>query len=109
MSALTNTLLVFVPAIGAVVMSYKAVKNMGDLMPKEKRFTAHVIFAVSAGTTIFFFVFYFAQTVGASVDLDFIYPGAKSYPWWLTPASIAWTAFFYNVLSQNTTQLSEVE
>lgn len=109
MSAFTNTLLIFIPAIGAAIKSYILVKENGDLLTEEKRFSMRLIFAASAGTTIFFFVFYLCLTIGIPVDLDFVQPGIVSYPWWLTPASLLWTVIFYKILVQNTMTFGERE
>ena len=80
---------------------------MGDLLPDNQRRLLHHIFATSAGMTIFFFAFYFALTVGIPVDLDFIYPGAQSYPWWLTPVTLAWSVFCYQTINRNTLTFGE--
>lgn len=107
MSATINSLLIFIPAIGAATKSFLLVKGSGDLLPEEQRFPMRLVFSASAGTTIFFFLFYLCLTIGIPVDLDFVHPGIESYPWWLTPASLLWTVIFYKILLQHTMTFGE--
>jgi hypothetical protein len=107
MSAFTNSLLIFVPTIGAGIASFVGTKGMGDMLPDDLRTHHRLFFAAMAGTTIFFFVFYFLLVIGVPVDLRFMYPFTKSYPWWITPLSLAAAAYVYMDLAYATTTLND--
>ena len=104
MAALTNTLLIFIPTILAAGKSFQIAGEMGDHFPDGTRQTARISFAASAGCTVFFFGFYFCLTIGVPVDLDFIFPGIKAFPWWITPAALATSVYLYDLLHQNTSR-----
>lgn len=104
MTALTNTMLIFIPTILAAVKSFQITGETGDHLPDGARLTARISFASSAGCTVFFFGFYFLLTIGVPADLDFIFPGIKKFPWWITPAALATSIYFYSLLQQNTSR-----
>lgn len=109
MAALTNTLLIIIPSFLASFKAFRATKEMGGHLQEGARFAARFSFAGSAGCTIFFFGFYFCLTVGIPVDLDFIFPGIKGFPWLLTPAALLTSAWWYNKLKKNTLTFGERE
>jgi hypothetical protein len=95
--------------MGAGIASFVGTKGMGDMLPENSRTRHRLFFAVMAGSTIFFFAFYFLSVIGVPVDLRFMYPFTKSYPWWITPMALAMTAYVYMDLAAATTTLNDDE
>lgn len=107
MTALTNTMLIFIPTTLAAVKAFQITREMGDHLSDGMRLAARIAFGGSCACTIFFFGFYFCITIGLPVDYDFIFPGLKNYPWWLTPASLATSVYLYDLLLTNTATFGE--
>lgn len=107
MAALTNTMLIFIPTTLAAIKAFQITREMGDHLPDGTRLTARIAFGGSAGCTVFFFCFYFCLTFGVAVDLDFILPGIKQFPWWTTPAAIATSVYWYGLLQKYTPTFGE--